>query len=118
MRVALRPPEWTPPSWSVRILLCVLLSLASAYDAFATLELLSRGMWAEGNPLIAPMLESSPTFFIVWKALAPLFVGFLMCVWTSRFRLIWWLLILGASVYAALACYHLYLLYVFVPPVV
>lgn len=117
MPLALRPPGWTPPPWSVRILLSVLLALASAFDALATLELLSRGTWTEGNPLIAPTIEWSPAFFAAWKAIAPLFVGFLMSVWASRFRPIWWLLVLGASVYGLLACYHLYLLYVFVPPV-
>ena len=113
----MRPPAWTPPPWGVRFLLCALLTLASAYDALATLELMSRGLWAEGNPIIAPAIEWSPNFFIAWKTMAPLFVGVLLCVWTSRFRPIWWLLCLGAASYACLACYHVYLLYLFVPPV-
>jgi len=57
MPLRLRPPAWTPPVWSVRLLLCILLTLASAYDALATLELMDRGSWTEGNPLIAPSIE-------------------------------------------------------------
>jgi hypothetical protein len=96
-------------------LLCILLTLASAYDALATLELMDRGSWTEGNPLIAPSIEWSPTFFVLWKILAPLFIGVLMCVWTSRFRPIWWLLCFSAAAYVALACFHVYLLYFFAP---
>jgi len=38
-----------------------------------------------------------------------------MCVWTSRFRPIWWLLCFSAAAYVALACFHVYLLYFFAP---
>src|SRR5690349_5146277 len=103
-------PRWTPPAWRVLILLCLLVILLNVFDAVATVEIVRHG-GEEANPFARPLFRYGDAAFLLWKlGLAVVCSIALACLSRTR-RAAWWLFWTAATVYAGIACLHVYLLW-------
>lgn len=103
---------WTPPSWRVRILVCVFLTLLHVFDALATLYFIDRGA-SELNPLAGYLMSVSDAYFILMKSVG---VGLLTIVIAAGMsvprislgwkRFFWASLLIMGGLYTVLAAFH------------
>lgn len=79
--------------------------LMSGYDAVATMQHIGRGVAAEGNPLMASLIQHNAiTFFLVKMTLTAL--GLLFCYSYSHLRTARMGIKLVAGIYVCLCAYH------------
>lgn len=111
-------PAWTPPTWTVRGLVCAVIVLLQALDALATLRFMSLGA-EEANPLARYLLDVDDLYFFAMKTIG---VGVLaLCVAFGiglqgikpGVRRAFWLAVCGSAVvYALLDLIHLCFLFI------
>jgi hypothetical protein len=113
----MQPPDavrWTPPSWRVLTLVCLLVILLNVFDAVSTLEVIRRG-GEEGNPLARIMLRFGDAAFFFWKTgLASACAIAIACLARVR-RAAWWGFWAVVAIYGAIAALHVYLLWIIAP---
>jgi hypothetical protein len=104
--------RWTPPPWSVRIPVCILIMLLQAYDAMATLYFTSRGA-QELNPLAEYLLSGGHAYFLLMKSVGVGLLALVVAAGMSIARLsagwkrfFWISLIVAVAVYATMALVH------------
>src|SRR5262249_6069863 len=89
-----------------RMFLCVLASIVMCgYDAIATMQLIGRGIAAEGNPLMASLIQKNALLFFLVK-MAVTALGLLVCYTYSHVRTARVGIRMIMVLYACLCTYH------------
>lgn len=109
MSASIKKP-WTPPPWSVLILVCVLVVLLNAFDALATFEIVRRG-GEEANPIAKPMFDRGYVPFFLWKMGLAIGCSVILALLSRVHRAAWYVFWCAAAAYAAVALLHVYLLW-------
>jgi hypothetical protein len=77
----------------------------SGYDAVATMQHISRGVAAEGNPLMASLIHQNAIIFFLVKMAVTAF-GLLICYHFSHLRTARLGIKLVVGIYLCLSAYH------------
>ena len=77
----------------------------SGYDAVATMQHISRGVAAEGNPLMASLIQQNAVLFFMVK-MGVTALGLLICYNYSHFKTARLGIRLVAGIYMCLCAYH------------
>lgn len=110
-------PAWTPPRVRTILLLLSLIVALNAFDAWATLIVVSVvGATEELNPLMRRALNAGPETFITVKM--GMIVGFTSgLAWLARRRRMAWYGLCGiAALYAVLVAYQIAVFCIVPPP--
>jgi hypothetical protein len=105
-----------PPRAATRFLCWLFIVAASAFDCYATLALISTGLYHEWNPIARFFLNDGAGVFIAWRmtSLGLAFGG--VAFFAKKYRLAWLLLVAGAILYAGVCAYYLYHLWLIRAP--
>lgn len=77
----------------------------SGYDAVATMQHIGRGVAAEGNPLMASLIQQNPLIFFLVK-MSVTALGLLVCYYFSHLRTARLGIKLVVGIYLCLSAYH------------
>jgi len=97
--------DWHHPQW---LAISILIVLLSCIDAFLTITLIDHGAY-EANPLMAPLVKSSPLLFALVK-IGLTGAGVVMLTLLARMR-VFRRVPISALLYALLAAYALLIAY-------
>ena len=94
------------PFQNSKLFTYVLLAIAmSGYDAVATMQHIGRGVAAEGNPLMASLIQHNAVLFFLVKMTVTAF-GLLICYHFSHLRTARLGIKLVVGIYMCLCAYH------------
>lgn len=110
-----RTDTWKPPKTRLLVLLFLFVFSASFFDATSTIELNSTGNYYEVNPFARLALSVSEEYFLFWRIVSMgLMVG-LVTYLSRKYRVFWWCLSGCVGVYAFIALYYIYHLFIYTP---
>src|ERR1700730_6598311 len=94
------------PFQNSKLFTCVLAAIAmSGYDAVATMQHIGRGIAAEGNPLMASLIQHNAVLFFLVKMSVTAF-GLLICYNFCHLRAARLGIQLVVGIYMCLCAYH------------
>ena len=94
------------PFQNTKLFTYVLAAIAmSGYDAVATMQHIGRGVAAEGNPLMASLIQHNAVLFFLVKMTVTAF-GLLICYHFSHLRTARLGIKLVVGIYMCLCAYH------------